>query len=351
MAPPIPLIILYTRNSTAVEGATRFQKLVFLAQEETRIPPRYTYEPDKFGPYSWELESDLERAIESGFIERNVEFNSVGNPKYKYSLTPDGIREAKSLLPSYEPLFSELEKIKSRYNNWNLEKLLRYVYRKYPNYLDNTDLDVDRLFDPEASSQFYETDEEFVGEFRYLETLSRVAGEITRSGESFERIAISTLQETELQVEKFENGRISVYWETDTKITDFIDCLESDSSIVSESSLEFTLGNRWMRGKFGEIAPRLYDRRDCSFLAVASEDHEYEVTWERDITGVEGVNEITALFMPEDELTSTTIRSVLSTYLAQEYKSNEAGRTIDPGTITSDDVRQSVWETAKFILG
>jgi len=346
MAPPIPIIILYTQDTAAIEGATRFQKLVFLAQEETRIPERYNYEPDKFGPYSWELESDLERVIEQGFVERNVDFNSSGNPRYKYSLTVKGIREAKNLLGRFDPLFEELDKVKSRYNDQHLGDLLRYVYGQYPEYTTESDLDLDRLFDPEAPSQFHGTDEEFVGEYNYLETLDRAVGEITSSEESFERISVNTLRDKRLQIEKFEHGRIAVYWTTDASCSEFIGRLDSDSMISADSFSEVRIDEEWFEDTYDEISSMIHGWGGCQFLAVASERQDYEVTWERNVMDEGDLNEITILFLPEEGVDSTIVRSTLSTYLSQEI--GGAGR--NGPEVVNDDVRQSIWETTKFIL-
>lgn len=163
----IPLAFLYTKNRDSIEGATRFQKLVFLAQEEGELPEKYSYHADKFGPFSPELHEDLTHLQEKGLIERNTVTNEVGNPKHVYSLTVDGIKMIQSLLSKgkYERLFDAIQDIKTVYNDDPLDQLLRYVYKKYPEYTVETELDQDRLFDPDTKSQFLEPSSEtdFVG--------------------------------------------------------------------------------------------------------------------------------------------------------------------------------------------
>jgi uncharacterized protein YwgA len=164
----LPLTLLYTRHRSSVDGATRFQKLVFLAQQETDLPDKYSYQADKFGPFSPQLHSDLEELAARGLLERNEHANEVGDTKYVYSITPDGIELVKTVLNrngSISKVFDTLQNIKKRYNDEPLQDLLRYVYRSYPTYATKSELDTDRLFDPDTRSQFLESDSdaEFVG--------------------------------------------------------------------------------------------------------------------------------------------------------------------------------------------
>jgi uncharacterized protein YwgA len=164
----IPLAFLYTQGSQSIDGATRFQKLVFLAQQENNIPEKYTHHADKFGPFSPQFNSDLQELTEQGLIERHKVTNEVGNTKYIYSITPSGIQKAKSLLGQYDRisiLFDRIEAIKNQFNSEPLPELLRYVYRKYPTYTTETELNTDQLFDPDTRSQFLEpsSGNEFAG--------------------------------------------------------------------------------------------------------------------------------------------------------------------------------------------
>lgn len=160
----LPLVLLYTNGGESIDGATRFQKLVFLAQQETNLSDIYSYHADKYGPFSPELHKDLEALRVDGYIEKNIVTNEVGNEKYVYSLTPNGISSAKDLLTdSNKGVFDIATDIKQEYNDKPLQELLRYVYRKYDDYATASELDLDRLFDPDARSQFLEEDREYIG--------------------------------------------------------------------------------------------------------------------------------------------------------------------------------------------
>lgn len=159
----IPLTLLYTQHRASVDGATRFQKLVFLAQQETDLPDKYSYHADRFGPFSPQLHSDLDELAQRGLLEWNDQTNEVGNTKYVYSITPEGIQFVQELLnrnQQISAIFDTLQSVKKQYNDEPLQELLRYVYRKYPSYATETELETDRLFDPDTRSQFLEPDSE-----------------------------------------------------------------------------------------------------------------------------------------------------------------------------------------------
>lgn len=162
-----PIAFLYTNNRAAIEGATRFQKLIFLAQEETDLPEIYSFHADKYGPFSPEAHGDIHALVEAGYVQRDGVTNEVGNTKHVFSITTDGVRKAKSMISRdvSGSLFDPVGEIKETYNDEPLNELLRYVYNSYDEFTVETDLDLDRLFDPDARSQFLdpETDRDFAG--------------------------------------------------------------------------------------------------------------------------------------------------------------------------------------------
>mgnify|MGYP000096553559 CR=1 FL=1 len=142
--------------------------MAVLAQQEENIPDKYSYHADKFGPFSPQLHSDLNELADHGLLQKNERRNEVGNTKYVYSITPEGIQKAQKVLQkgeSISTLFAELQDIKKQYNEDPLPDLLRYVYNKYPDYATESELDTSRLFDPDTRSQFLEPDseKEFIG--------------------------------------------------------------------------------------------------------------------------------------------------------------------------------------------
>lgn len=151
----VPLIVLYTDNRSSIDGATRFQKLIFLAQEEGGMPKVYDdYRPDRYGPFSKSLHHDLDIFREAGLIERNAITNEYGQGKYVYSLTTKGQKVARGLIEDYRSFFETAEVIKERHNDKPLPDLLDYVYTKYDKYTTASEIDLGSLFDPDAKSEF-----------------------------------------------------------------------------------------------------------------------------------------------------------------------------------------------------
>jgi len=163
----LPLLLLYANSRERIDGATRFQKLVFLAQQEGGLSSTYAFHAERFGPYSYDLASEIDHYVTEGYIERDTVPNEVGNEKEIYSLTTEGIQVAKSAVTKgvYEPIMRILSEIKTEHNETQLQELLRYVYKKYDEYATATELDTERLFDPDARSQLLEPDDgtEYLG--------------------------------------------------------------------------------------------------------------------------------------------------------------------------------------------
>lgn len=164
-----PLAFLYTDGRDSVEGATRFQKLVFITQEETDVPSQYDYHADRFGPFSPSLHDDLDELERRGYLERETVTNAAGHERHVFAITPDGITAVRRLLERQDGLrrfFDAVQSVKCEHNNTPLDALLRYVYRTYPAYTTETELDLDRLFDPAARSEHLQPEdptEQFVG--------------------------------------------------------------------------------------------------------------------------------------------------------------------------------------------
>lgn len=344
----IPLILLYTENREGISGSTRFQKLVFLAEKESDIPELYEYIPHKYGPYSPDLSQDLQKLSEHGLIERNHTFNGVGNRTYTYSLTTKGIRVAKEYVNDYEPLFRELSKIKQRYNKERIDDLLDYVYRKYPNYTTETELDKDKLSSKDAS-QFLTPDIDANNEYRFLRELSRQEAEITNTGEKFERMAIKALDKQFLQIERYDGAQVSVYWPTITTFEEYLERLSRDQSIQSSSDAEvyMTSGSR-LQGKHEQIKSTLAESsEEVLFYAVASHDDTYEITWEKNATAEGSLNEITTLF--KSARSTKQARTLVHDYFSPELLEGESKIEIAPDV--NDDVRIATWEISQVVAG
>lgn len=163
----IPLAFLYTRHREPISGATRFQKLVFLAQQESDLPTEYDYEAGKYGPYSKQLQADIYELADAGYVEKVEVENSVGNTRHDFKLTTDGIEEAKRFARRDKTgrIFDSVQTVKREWGKTRLDELIQYVYNKYEDYTTSTELNLDQLFDPEAESPFLENGEDEEDEY------------------------------------------------------------------------------------------------------------------------------------------------------------------------------------------
>lgn len=122
--------------------ATRIQKTVFLVEKELKLDLGYNFIPFYFGPFSKELQDDIYKLSELGYVkireepvEDLISGVIVGFKKiYEINVTFD--------LSSLDKNFVDFvtEKLKMPLNS-----LLKYVYMKYPEYTVNS-LIKDKIF-------------------------------------------------------------------------------------------------------------------------------------------------------------------------------------------------------------
>lgn len=141
----LPLALLYVDNQRGIDGATKFQKLVFLSQEETDVGSAFDYKSDKYGPFSPELHATLDDLEDRGLIKKEVRTNRSGNKKYVYHLTSTGRTVIKKLMKrddaeGLEDILDDAQEIKKKHAGKPLDRILKYVYTKYPDYTDKSEL-------------------------------------------------------------------------------------------------------------------------------------------------------------------------------------------------------------------
>lgn len=129
----VPLVLLQ-QNNGEIRGKTRFQKMVFLAEEEEGLNEFYEFEKYNYGPYSFDLTDQLDTLVELGFIEKYTKtFPSDGKfqgKKFIYKLTDEGKEKARNASQEIkEPLKKSADKWDS--SSASLDSLLDYVYDEY----------------------------------------------------------------------------------------------------------------------------------------------------------------------------------------------------------------------------
>lgn len=158
-------------DSEPVLGVTRLQKLLFLAQVELgwdrkyRITSPYEFRPYDYGPFDAQLYEDLDVLEHAGLITRTPEGpESIAEDNesrhlsfewgmvdpeiapweedhniYRFELTERG-RDFASKLAIEPDELTALASLKREWNSAPLQKLLRWLYNKYPAWATNTKL-------------------------------------------------------------------------------------------------------------------------------------------------------------------------------------------------------------------
>jgi uncharacterized protein YwgA len=137
----LPLGLLKAADEETIEGITRFQKLVFLAQREQDGATPYTFRPRDYGPFSKELYADLDKLTDAGFISSKKVMTDFGNTKKVYELEEKGRQAIDNSESEDFPIeITQLEEVEDQYGEKDLWNLLEYVYESYPRTTRNSEL-------------------------------------------------------------------------------------------------------------------------------------------------------------------------------------------------------------------
>jgi uncharacterized protein len=144
-----------------LEGVTRLEKLVFLLERETPVQDWLTERADfrshKFGPFSAKIYQAADTLAAAGLIEDSRERASTSEDTWEaddslidvgdrytartFRLTDLGRRYYDALLreipSSAEPTIA---KFKDRFAGLPLRQLVRYVYERYPQFTDKSEI-------------------------------------------------------------------------------------------------------------------------------------------------------------------------------------------------------------------
>lgn len=137
-----------------VNGVTRLEKLLYLAEKETDVPASVTDEPLRFvaydyGPFSKDVYESVEILERAGLVEEelrcdgqtvdtleDVQVTGVSDHgeyvERCFVLTDQGRAVADYLGKANPRVVESLGKVKDAYASRSLSALLQYVYRAYP---------------------------------------------------------------------------------------------------------------------------------------------------------------------------------------------------------------------------
>lgn len=175
------ILLLLKSNRSPLVGTTRLQKLLFLIEKEKNIIPEmgsFKFEAYKFGPASKELYDDIEFLLNIGFItksndkekltelkideienytadiflsnqssKKNSSSNDMTseNDSVVYRITNSGSQYLyqNDLVKSDEN--TKIGELTNKFNGYSLTSLLQYVYSKYPDFTEESEIKDDIL--------------------------------------------------------------------------------------------------------------------------------------------------------------------------------------------------------------
>lgn len=163
--PRLPILfLLYVDGQAPISGAIRLQKMVFLLKNEYKISKRtftsIKFTAHKFGMYSKEIQDDIIFLENMGLIsaKNRDKFSfdylmgdeDITKP-VEYSLTDKGIKfveaviaEASKSGEESKTKINEIVKtcgdVKQKFNSADIRDILKYVYKKYPEYTINSEI-------------------------------------------------------------------------------------------------------------------------------------------------------------------------------------------------------------------
>lgn len=118
----IKLLILTANYLGKVEGRKRFQKTVFLLQEQFGIDFGYRFTAYLYGPYSSQLQNDIDMLAQTGYLKAS----KLGE-LFFYEITPLGQKSASQIAKEYgEEFAKELQKQVSNLQEFDTEDLVKW---------------------------------------------------------------------------------------------------------------------------------------------------------------------------------------------------------------------------------
>lgn len=144
-----------------LDGVTRLEKLVFLLERETPVRSWITeaadFRSDRFGPFSAKIYQAVEKLSNAGLLldsaqvadneeDRWESVNLLGDEPDPYTtrtfeLTDRGMRYYRALIELLPQTAEEtLRSFKERFGTLPLRQLVRYVYERYPEFTDKSEI-------------------------------------------------------------------------------------------------------------------------------------------------------------------------------------------------------------------
>ena len=122
-------------------GRTYLQKFLFLFNQKLNDGDIFKFKKYKYGPFSENINKTVTRLNEKNIIREKPVLTRGYKTGYKYSLTNKGKAIGREI---YKYKLTTREKnilidLSERFKNYSPTELLKYVYQRYPIYVENSE--------------------------------------------------------------------------------------------------------------------------------------------------------------------------------------------------------------------
>lgn len=108
-----------------IKGRTKLQKIIYLLKEKFNFDISYRFMPYYYGPYSSELQNDVDILSRLNLIKVDLHFLDDGVFLYEHQLTDQGYKIAKELEKSLPPnQVKRLAKALDELKEYDLDELI-----------------------------------------------------------------------------------------------------------------------------------------------------------------------------------------------------------------------------------
>lgn len=150
-------------RSGYLEGVTRLEKLVFLLERETPVRDWLTETADfrsfRFGPFSSKIYQAVDTLAAAGLLRDSAKAAKTSEDRWEavnallddadvdqyttriFELTARGMRYYEAIIRELPPVAEDtLAAFKGRFARLPLRQLVRYVYERYPEFTDQSEI-------------------------------------------------------------------------------------------------------------------------------------------------------------------------------------------------------------------
>lgn len=135
------LLGILNHAETPLNTKQRLQKYVFLLDEDLGDKySLYTWNPYEYGPYSEQLEQDIEDLDDKGFVSIKTQQTLGGDTRYNYRLTRNGrdaLEDVLGLGDDFSEMMEHVEHLIAEHGDTPISNIICTVLADYPEYRNN----------------------------------------------------------------------------------------------------------------------------------------------------------------------------------------------------------------------